>query len=110
MARQYANENFPLPVVEELRWLGHDVLTIQEIGQAGQAASDTAVLEFACAHRRTWLTFNRKHFVHLQLTDHSGIIVCSFDRDSSGLAHRIHEAIDEQPQISGLLIRINRKP
>jgi hypothetical protein len=37
MARPYANENFPLPVVEELRLLGHDVLTIQEMGQSGRA-------------------------------------------------------------------------
>ena len=34
MARLYANENFPFPVVEELRKLGHDVLTIQETGKA----------------------------------------------------------------------------
>ena len=34
MVRLYANENLPLPVVEELRLLGHDVLTIQETGQA----------------------------------------------------------------------------
>jgi len=32
MARLYANENFPLPVVEALRRLGHDVLTIQHKG------------------------------------------------------------------------------
>lgn len=31
MARLYANENFPLPAVEELRRLGHDVLTTYEI-------------------------------------------------------------------------------
>jgi len=30
MAKFYANENFPLPVVEELRRLGHDVLTTYE--------------------------------------------------------------------------------
>ena len=30
MARLYANENFPLPVVNELRRLGHDVLTTQD--------------------------------------------------------------------------------
>jgi hypothetical protein len=30
MARLYSNENFPLPIVDELRKLGHDVLTIQE--------------------------------------------------------------------------------
>ena len=28
MARLYANGNFPLPVVEELRRVGHDVLTV----------------------------------------------------------------------------------
>ncbi|MCA9995003.1 MAG: DUF5615 family PIN-like protein [Anaerolineales bacterium] len=30
MARLYANENFPFPVVVQLRQLGHDALTIQE--------------------------------------------------------------------------------
>jgi hypothetical protein len=30
MARLYSNENFPLPVVERLRVLGRDVLTIQK--------------------------------------------------------------------------------
>ena len=30
----YGNENFPLPVVEELRRLGHDVLTVQPSGNA----------------------------------------------------------------------------
>jgi len=28
MAQLYADENFPLPVVEELRRLGHNVLTM----------------------------------------------------------------------------------
>lgn len=35
MARLYANENFPLPAVEVLKNLGHDVLTMLEAGQAG---------------------------------------------------------------------------
>ncbi len=35
MARSYADENFPLPVVQVLRQLGHDVLTIGEAGKAG---------------------------------------------------------------------------
>jgi hypothetical protein len=34
----YADENFPLPVVEELRQLGHDVLTAQDDGR--QATPD----------------------------------------------------------------------
>lgn len=110
MARLYANENFPLPVVEELRRLGHDVLTIQEIGQAGQALPDEQILAFASADKRAVLTFNRKHFVQLHSTrpEHEGIIVCTFDLDFAGLAKRIHAAIQSQKQLSGKLIRINR--
>jgi len=46
MARLYANENFPLPVVEELRRLGHDVLTIQETGKAGQSVPSVILTAF----------------------------------------------------------------
>ncbi len=40
MARLYADENFPLQVVEHLRRLGHEVLTVQDDGCAGQAIAD----------------------------------------------------------------------
>jgi Domain of unknown function (DUF5615) len=43
MARLYADEDFPLPVVEELRRLGHDVRTVQEAGRANQGI-DVGVL------------------------------------------------------------------
>jgi hypothetical protein len=33
----YADEDFPLPVVERLRRLGHDVVTVQEDGRAAPA-------------------------------------------------------------------------
>ena len=36
MAEFYSNENFPKRVVEELRRLGHDVLTSYEAGRANQ--------------------------------------------------------------------------
>lgn len=110
MARLYANENFPLPVVEELRRLGHDVLTIQETGQAGLAVSDEAVLASAYSQRRVLLTFNRKHFIrlHQQQHDHCGIIACTVDADFAALAHRIHQVLESQGQESRLLIRINR--
>jgi hypothetical protein len=36
VAALYADENFPLEVVEALRRLGHDVLTALEAGQANQ--------------------------------------------------------------------------
>jgi len=109
MAKLYANENFPFPVVEALRDLGHDVLTIQETGRAGQAVSDEAVLSFAVEDGRAVLTINRKHFIQLhgKRPRHSGIIVCSFDPDFTRQAQRIHEAIGAEP-FDGRLIRVNR--
>ena len=110
MARLYANENFALPVVEELRRLGHDVLTVQEMGKANQAFPDEEVLAFALSEKRAVLTLNRKHFVRLHSThpDHSGIIVCTFGADFTGQANRIHSAIESRPQLDGQLIRVNR--
>ena len=40
MARLYTNEKFPLPVVEELRRLGHEMLTTHEAGEAGDRVDD----------------------------------------------------------------------
>lgn len=112
MARFYVNENFPFPVVSELRRLGHDVLTIQETGKAGQAVPDEAVLAFASAEGRAVLTINRKHFIHLHRAQsgHAGIIVCTFDPNFAGQAQRIHAAIEQQGALVGQLIRINRPP
>jgi hypothetical protein len=112
MARLYSNENFPLPVVEELRQLGHDVLTIQETGKSEQSLSDEVVLSYAIEKRRALLTLNRKHFIrlHKNQPDHAGIIVCSFDPDFISQARRIHEEIGSKGQLSGELIRVNRPP
>lgn len=60
MAHLYANENFPFPVVEALRQLGHDVLTMREDGQAGQAMPDDRVLERASKLERAVVTLNRR--------------------------------------------------
>ncbi len=110
MAKLYSNENFPFPVVYELRKLGHDVLTIQETGKDGQSFPDEAVLAFAVEKRRAVLTINRKHFIklHKEAPTHMGIIVCSFDPDFISQAHRIHDAIEAQGNLSGKLIRVNR--
>ena len=109
MARLYANENFPLPVVNELRRLGHDVLTTQDTGRAEQAVPDEEVLEFAVNQTRAVITLNRKHFVqlHRRESDHSGIIVCTFDRDFIAQAQRIHDATSVS-ELAGKLIRVNR--
>jgi Domain of unknown function (DUF5615) len=47
VARFYADEQFPFPVVELLWALGHDVLTVQAAGNAGQKIPDEDVLVFA---------------------------------------------------------------
>ncbi len=39
MPALYADENFPLPVVEELRRLGFDVVTMYEDGRAKSIAA-----------------------------------------------------------------------
>ena len=110
MARLYSNENFPMPTVEEIRCLGHDVLTTHEADKAGQSISDEAVLAFAIAEGRALLALNRKHFIRLHNAqpNHAGIIVCTFDLDFAGQARRIHQAVESYKQISGQLIRVNR--
>jgi hypothetical protein len=47
MARLYADENVPAALVKLLRLLGHDVLTVQEAGRAGEP--DPQVLSDATA-------------------------------------------------------------
>ena len=110
MARLYSNENFPLLAVEELRRLGHDVLTVLEAGKANQSITDEDVLAFAKVNNRAVLTLNRKHFIrlHQQVPEHAGIIVCTFDVDFIGQAQRIDTAIEAHADLQGLLLRINR--
>ncbi len=110
MARLYSNENFPLPVVLELRRLGHDVVTIQEAGLANQELPDDQVLAEAAADRRAVLTINRKHFIHLHRdsSQHEGIIVCTFDPDFTGQAGRIDQELQARESLTGRLIRVNR--
>ena len=110
MARLYSNENFPFPVAEELRRLGHDVLTVLETGHAGQAWPDEQVLAFATSEQRALLTLNRKHFFRLHALEpnHCGIIACTFDVNFAALAGRIHAAIAMTESLNGELIRINR--
>ncbi len=110
MADCYANENFPLPVVEALRELGHNLLTTYESGKAGQAIPDEEVLAFAIGESRIVLTLNRRHFIRLHQTtpNHSDIIVCTYDPDFEALADRLHKALEAYADWGGRLIRVNR--
>ena len=110
MAQFYSNENFPFPPVEELRLLGHDVMTVVEAGKASQKIPDEEVLAFAISQNRAVLTLNRKHFIRLHRTqpDHCGIIVCTWDADYAAQAKRIDEAITAQGILARELLRVNR--
>jgi hypothetical protein len=111
MARLYADEDFPLPVVEELGRLKHDVRTVQEAGRAGQRIGDAAVLADATAGQRAVLTHNHADFkrLHRQRQPHDGIISCTQDPwDHVGLAQRVHIAIDHLSDLANQFIRITR--
>lgn len=110
MSGLYADENFPLPVVEELRRLGLDVLTMSEDDKANQSLTDEEVLELACEKKRGLLTANRRHFIqlHRRQPNHSGIIVCTFDPDFIGQAKRIAEALRDRESLENELVKIYR--
>jgi hypothetical protein len=110
LARLYADENFPCQVTEALRNLGHDVVTSQEAGNAGEAINDEQVLGFVITQKRAVVTLDRRDFIRLHAcqTDHAGIIVCTQDADTEGQASRIHLAILEAGDLTNQLLRVNR--
>ena len=110
MARLYADEHYPYPVVELLRALGHDVLTVQEAGRANRKIPYPDVLAFASSEKRAVITENRKDFFRLHRIQplHAGIIACTNDRNWEALANRINAAITAEESLQGKLIRVVR--
>lgn len=110
MARLLADENFPFPVTQELRRLGDDVVTLEDLGKVDQRLSDDVVLALATEQDRAVLTINRRHFVrlHQERPEHAGIVVCSLDIDFEGQAKRIAAALEGEETQAGKLFRINR--
>jgi hypothetical protein len=103
----YADEDCPLPAVEELRRLGHDVLTAQEDGRSG--ANDPDILARAHALNRAVVTYNRRHLerLHRQGLAHSGIVSATQDPDHAALAVRIDAALTGMTP-GRWCIRVNR--
>ena len=110
MSRFYADEQFPYAVVEYLRNFGHDVLTVQEAGNANLKIPDDRVLDFAGSKERVVLTLNRKDFkrLHKSHPDHAGIIICTDDGDRKALAERKHAAILREGILLGKLVSVVR--
>jgi Domain of unknown function (DUF5615) len=109
MALLYADEDFDYSVVESLRRMGHDVLTVQEAGRRGRG--DDLVLADATAGGRAVLTHNRWDFdrLHRQNAVHGGIISCSRDDDADAMAGRIDQAIVGATVLAGQHIRVDRQ-
>jgi uncharacterized protein with PIN domain len=110
MARFYANENFPQPVIEKLRRLGHEALTVLETGHAGQSWSDENVLRFATAENRILLTMNRRHFrrLHAKNPQHAGIVLYTVDLDFVGQAKRIDAIVEKTGDCKNQILSVNR--
>jgi predicted nuclease of predicted toxin-antitoxin system len=110
VARLFADENFPFPAVEALRTLGHDVVTVEEVGRSGQRWPDADVLEYARTEGRVVLTLNRKDFLalHRRNQEHSGMILCTLDLDFVGQAKRIADVIAEGDDFKGRVFRVYR--
>ncbi len=95
--------------------MGHDVLTCQEAGRAGQGIDDDIVLDDARERSRILLTQNRDDFkkLHSKGLPHQGIVVCTYDRDTEALAQRISHAVSRvEPGRRWLVsvVRPNRGP
>ena len=110
MARLFADEKFPIPTIQGLRQLGHDVLTIAEVGLAGLGVPEEEVLAFAHADGRAILTHNRKHFrsLHNAGRPHSGMVLCTEDTNFDSLATRVNQARAQAIHLTGQVIRVTR--
>lgn len=99
-----------IPAVEALRERGHDVQTLQELGEAGCSLPDDVVLQRASSDARAVLTVNRKDFfrLHRKSAQHAGIVACTFDPDFVRQARRIDVAVRQHASLEGLVIRVNR--
>ncbi|MDB9515487.1 DUF5615 family PIN-like protein [Roseofilum reptotaenium CS-1145] len=108
MARLYADEQFPRQVSERLRMMEHNVLTVQDAGNANLGIPDDQVLDFAIRNNRAVLTLNRQDFIQLHRANpsHCGIIVCTNDMDRFRMAIRINDAIAPAEDLSSQLIRV----
>jgi hypothetical protein len=110
MSDHDVNENFPLPAIEALRALGHDLLTSLKAGTANQGIPDEQVLAFGTQRSRAVLTHNRIDFkrLHCRQPHYAGIVVCTEDSDFPALANRINSAVRLHEPLAAKLISVTK--
>lgn len=110
MARLFADEHFPSETVMVLRGLGHDVLTLREIGLANKGFADDKILALASANGRAVLTQNRRDFFreHKKWPGHHGIIACTKNLNYKELADCIHRELIARQDLRSQVVRVYR--
>jgi predicted nuclease of predicted toxin-antitoxin system len=104
----FANENLFEPIIEFLRHLGHDVLSIRDTGLSG--ISDDEVYELACKEKRVIITMD-KDFSRMFLFPPKkcgGIIVVKIYKrtvdETLELFKEFYSSIKEEDVIENLVI------
>ena len=110
MARLPVDENFPRPVVVELRRPGHDVIDLEHLGLADRGLPDAVVLDMAASDGRAVLTLDRRDFarLHQGRAHHGGIVACTLDLHFVNMAARIDAALSARDSLDDQFIRIVR--
>lgn len=109
MARLFSDENYDQVVVVLLRNMGHDIVTLRELGLADISFPDVEVLRIAAADQRALLTEDRDfRRLHRKSKAHAGIIQNTKDSDRTALAGRINDEIRRNPDLAGRFIAIKR--
>ena len=112
MTPLFADENVRFPLVEELRILGHDVLTALDAGRANQGIPDEDVLIHATGLGRAVLTNNCWDFqrLHTRSPQHGGIVAYTDDFNVPALAARIHQEIIAKVPLPGKWVKVFGRP
>ncbi len=102
------DENFDFPVVDGLRDIGYDILTMNDLDLHNQSIPDDRVLEIATELKRVLLTFNRRDFIrlHRQSDEHAGIVVCTQYRDLDVILKQLDLALKSETNFEGKLLRV----
>ena len=104
----------PVRIVNKLRRLGYDVVTVQQLQGTSEpeiGLLDEFVLDTARTLRRAVLTMNEKHFcrLHYAKPGHHGVIICTQTPDWTKRAKEIDDAIKGEAPLLGKLIYVPAK-